>query len=57
MQIQIKQHSKNKYLGCMLDDTVSRETITLCYKQNQPRAKIYLSKKQIFNSNPDAIVL
>lgn len=55
--MQIKQHSKNKYLGCMLDDTVSRETITLCYKQNQPRAKIYLSKKQIFNSNPYTIAL
>ena len=27
--IQIKQHSKVKYLGCMLDETKSRETIAL----------------------------
>ena len=33
--IQIKQHSKVKYLGCMLDETMSGETMALCYKQNQ----------------------
>ena len=27
--IQIKQHSKVKYLGCMLDETISRETMAL----------------------------
>ena len=27
--IQIKQHSKVKYLGCMLDETMSRETMAL----------------------------
>ena len=26
---QIKQHSKVKYLGCMLDETISEETMTL----------------------------
>ena len=33
--IQIKQHSKVKYLGCILDETMSGETMALCYKQNQ----------------------
>ena len=27
--IQIKQHSKVKYLGCMLDETMSTETMAL----------------------------
>ena len=33
--IQIKQHSKVKYLACMLDETMSGETLTLSFKQNQ----------------------
>ena len=34
--IQIKYHSKVKYLGCMLDETISRETMALSViKQNQ----------------------
>ena len=33
--IQIKQHSKVKYLGCILDETMSWETMALCFKQNQ----------------------
>ena len=34
--IQIKQHSKVKYLGCMLDETMFGENNgTFCYKQNQ----------------------
>ena len=28
-QLQIKQHPKVKYLGCMLDETVSGETMAL----------------------------
>ena len=41
VDIQIKQHSKSKYLGCMLDETMSGETM----------------KKQIFNSNPETIAV
>ena len=33
--IQIKQHSKVKYLACMLDETMSGETMTLSFEQNQ----------------------
>ena len=34
--MQIKQHSKVKYLGCMLDEAMSGETMALSViKQNQ----------------------
>ena len=54
--IQIKQHSKVKYLGCMLNETMSGETMALSVidKINK-KAKISLSKKQNFNCNPEAI--
>ena len=32
--IQIKQHSKVKYLGCMLDETMSRKTMALSVINN-----------------------
>ena len=51
--IQIKQHSKVKYLECMLDETMSRKTraLSVINKINS-KLKFLYQKKQIFNSKP-----
>ena len=55
--IQIKQHSKVKYLGCMLDETMSRETMALSVINKINNKLKFLYRKQIFNSNPETIAL
>ena len=56
--IQIKQHSKVKYLGCMLDETMSGETIALSViNKINNKLKFLYRKKQIFNSNPETIAV
>ena len=49
--MQIKQHSKVKYLGCMLDETMSGETMALSVINKINNEPKFLSEKQIFNSN------
>ena len=46
--IQIKQHSKVKYLGCLMDETMSREAITpnVIHKINNKLKFLY--RKNIF---------
>ena len=56
--IQIKQHSKVKYLGCMLDETMSGETMALSViNKINNKLKFLYQKKQIFDSNPETIAL
>ena len=56
--IQIKQHFKVKYLGCMLDGTVSGETISLSViNKINNKLTFCLSRKKNFNSNPETIAL
>ena len=47
--IQIKQHSKVKYLGCMLDETMSGETMALSVINKINNKLKFLYRK--FNSN------
>ena len=47
--IQIKQHSKVKYLGCMLDETMSGETMALSVISKINNKLKFLYRK--FNSN------
>ena len=46
--IQIKQHSKVKYLGCMLDETMSRETMTLSVINKINNNLTFLCRKSRF---------
>ena len=56
--ILIKQHSKVKYLGCILDETMSEEKMGLSViNKINNKLKFLYQKKQIFNSNPETIAL
>ena len=56
--ILIKQHSKVKYLGCILDETMSGETMALSViNKINNKLKFLYQKKQIFDSNPETIAL
>ena len=51
---QIKQHSEVKYLGCILDETMSGETMALFVINNISNKLKFLYRK---NSNPETIAL
>ena len=56
--ILIKQHSKVKYLGCIIDETMSEEEMGLSViNKINNKLKFLYQKKQIFNSNPETIAL
>ena len=55
--MQIKQHSKVKHLGCMLDETMPGETMALSVINKINNEPKFLSEKQIFNSNPETIAV
>ena len=58
--MEIKQHFKVKYLGCMLNETMFEETMALSVANiiNNKLKFIYQKKKkQIFNSNPETTAL
>ena len=56
--IQIEQHSKVKYLGCMLDGTMFGETMPLSViNKIKQKLTFCLSRKKNFNSNPETIAL
>ena len=48
-EINIKQQARVRYLECVLDESISGETIKGC-KQNKQETKIPLSEKYIFNT-------
>ena len=52
-----KQHSKIKYLRCMLDETMSTEAMALSVinKINNKLQLLYQKKIQIFNPTPETI--
>ena len=56
--IQIKQHSKVKYLGCMLDETMSREIMALSATNKiNNKLKFLYRKQNIFSFKPERIAL
>ena len=56
--IQIKQHSKVKYLGCILDETMSGESMALkVINKINSRLKFLNRKKQIFNSSATQVTM
>ena len=58
--MEIKQHFKVKYLGCMLNETMFEETMALSVANiinNKLKLKKKKKKKQIFNSNPETTAL
>ena len=48
-EINIKQQARVRYLECVLDESMSGETIKGC-KQNKQETKIPLSEKYILNT-------
>ena len=46
--MQIKQHSKVKYLGCLMDETMSGETMTLNVIHKINNKLKFLYRKKIF---------
>ena len=46
--IQIKQHSKVKYLGCLLDETMSGEATAPVVNKINSKLKLFLDRKNSF---------
>ena len=58
--MQIKEHSKVAYLGCILDETMSGEPMALkvINKINSRRSRQFSKKeKQIFNSSGTQVIM
>ena len=56
--IQIKQHSKVTYLGCILDETMSGESMALkVINKINSRLTFLHRKKQILNSNGTQVIM
>ena len=55
--IQIKQHSKVTNLVCILDETMSGESIALKVINKINSRFKFLHRKQIFNSSPTQVIM
>ena len=55
--IQIKQHLKVTYLGCILDETMSGESMALKVIKKLTRDLNFCIEKQIFNSSATQVIM
>ena len=56
--IKIKQYSKVTYLGCLLDETMSRESMALkTIKKIKSKVNVFIYEKSVFNPGVTAIIV
>ena len=57
-EIEIKEYSKVTYLGCLLDEEMSEESMELkAIKKNKSKINIFTQEKSVFNSGVTTIIV